>query len=106
MLKLGFEGLGNSLHGKLEAFQAEGMTWVKAWRLKQCECGDLAGAEDELSAAGCRQLQGAAEARSDKALGTEGESGLVPESLLNVDSAGLDSVAPKCMSTCSLRIRL
>lgn len=48
MPALCFEGLGHSLYGKLEAFQTEGMTWVKAWSLKQCECGDVARAQDEV----------------------------------------------------------
>lgn len=55
--ELGLEGLDSSLHGKLEAFQTEGMMWVKAWRLELCECGDVAGAEDEVPVAGCRQLR-------------------------------------------------
>lgn len=42
------EGLGHSLYGKLKAFQTEGMTWVKAWSLKQCECGHVTRAQDEV----------------------------------------------------------
>lgn len=45
MLDPGFEGLGHSLYGKLEASQTAGVTWVKAGSLKQGECGDVVGAQ-------------------------------------------------------------
>lgn len=81
VLALGFEGRGSSPYGKLEKGIPEGTARVKAWRLKQHECGDLVGSMQQVSmwpgqrmkcyGRSQKMLQGAAGSRSGRALGAE-----------------------------------